>query len=340
MNRADQALIDVLAANAAVTVIGDEDQSIYGFRNAHPEGIVEYAHTHAGTHDELLDECRRCPQRVVQIANALIGHNQRIAPKTLNSYSQNGQGQVYIIQHNSIDDEVQTLADYIDWYLQGNSDVPAGEVLVLAYRCVIGNGIRDTLNVKVQQYQRPWTARSFYFEDALSTAAAADGFCLLTLLVNGNDRIALRYWLGADAKDRRSRPYARLRAHCEQTGQSPRVALEALAAGTLQLPYSTPLVARFNDLEHRLAALVPLDLQQLIDVLFPAANQDTASIRQAACLIAADVAQPPELLEELRVAITQPELPGPQSNAVRIMSLHKSKGLTARLVIIAGRFLE
>jgi DNA helicase-2/ATP-dependent DNA helicase PcrA len=90
LNRADQALIDVLAANAAVTVIGDEDQSIYGFRNAHPEGIVEYAQTHAGTHDELLDECRRCPQRVVQIANALIGHNQRSAPKTLNPSAHNG----------------------------------------------------------------------------------------------------------------------------------------------------------------------------------------------------------------------------------------------------------
>jgi len=43
-----------------------------------------------------------------------------------------------------------------------------------------------------------------------------------------------------------------------------------------------------------------------------------------------------ELLEELRVLITQPEIPGSHGNSVRIMSLHKSKGLTARLVIIAG----
>jgi DNA helicase II / ATP-dependent DNA helicase PcrA len=39
---------------------------------------------------------------------------------------------------------------------------------------------------------------------------------------------------------------------------------------------------------------------------------------------------------KLRVVITQPELPGSQGNAVRIMSLYKSKGLTARLVVIAG----
>jgi DNA helicase II / ATP-dependent DNA helicase PcrA len=39
LNRADQALIDAISGNAAVTVIGDEDQSIYSFRHAHPEGI-------------------------------------------------------------------------------------------------------------------------------------------------------------------------------------------------------------------------------------------------------------------------------------------------------------
>jgi DNA helicase-2/ATP-dependent DNA helicase PcrA len=43
-----------------------------------------------------------------------------------------------------------------------------------------------------------------------------------------------------------------------------------------------------------------------------------------------------ELLEELRVLIIQPEIPGSQGNLVRIMSLHKSKGLTSKLVVIAG----
>jgi superfamily I DNA/RNA helicase len=64
---------------SSVTVVGDEDQSIYSFRYAHPEGIVEYPLTHPQTHDELLDVCRRCPRRVVEIANALISQNQRLA---------------------------------------------------------------------------------------------------------------------------------------------------------------------------------------------------------------------------------------------------------------------
>jgi hypothetical protein len=51
-----------------------------------------------------------------------------------------------VVQHHSIADEINTLADYIDWYLQQHPGEAAGEVLVLANRRMIGNGIRDRLN--------------------------------------------------------------------------------------------------------------------------------------------------------------------------------------------------
>jgi DNA helicase II / ATP-dependent DNA helicase PcrA len=336
LNKADQALIDAISGNAAVTVIGDEDQSIYSFRHAHPEGIYEYPATHAGTHDELLNECRRCPQRVVAIANDLISRNQRLTPKVLSPYTPNGQGNIYIVQHHSIADEIQAIADYIDWYLLQNPTLPAGEVLVLSSRRQIGNGIRDNLNTIAQQNGRGWEAQSFYFEDALKTDIAADGFALLTLVVDPEDRPSLRYWLSEHKQDGRRRPYQRLREHCEHSGQSPRATLQNIAGGTLNIPHAGSLVARFDELNQRLTALMALDMPALIDALFPDGNPETASIRKAALLIAPAVTTAKELLDQLRTVITQPDLPGSQGNSVRIMSLYKSKGLTARLVIIAG----
>jgi superfamily I DNA/RNA helicase len=79
-----------------------------------------------------------------------------------------------------------------------------------------------------------------------------------------------------------------------------------------------------------------LDIPQLVDALFPDSNLDVAAVRQAALLVSPNVQSFSELLAELRTDIIQPELPGTQGPSVRIMSLHKSKGLTARLVIIAG----
>jgi superfamily I DNA/RNA helicase len=72
LNCAEQVLIDLLAEQGTLTVIGDEDQSIYSFKHAHPEGIVTFADGHPGTHDETLDSCRRCPTAVVALANHLI----------------------------------------------------------------------------------------------------------------------------------------------------------------------------------------------------------------------------------------------------------------------------
>jgi len=336
LNRAEQVLIDALARNGAVTIVGDEDQSIYGFKNAHPEGIVEYPQTHANTHDELLNECRRCPSTIVWMANALIAHNLRLAPKALNAFPQNGNGDVHIVQHGTIATEIETLAAYIEWYLTSHPALPAGEVLVLANRRVIGNGIRDSLNARAQLHHRPWSAQSFYFEDALRTEAAAEGFALLTLLVNPEDRPALRYLLGAGQQDCRRKRYARLRTYCEQAAVTPRAALQRLAAGTLRLPHTQTLIARFAEIEQRLAGLQPLNIQRLTDELFPEGSANVSAVRQAAVLVAPNAQSPAELLSELRTAIVQPELPGTQGPAVRIMSLHKSKGLTARLVVIAG----
>ena len=83
LNRAEQVLVDLLAEHGSLSVIGDEDQSIYSFKHAHPDGIVTFADAHAGTHDETLNVCRRCPTRVVTLSNSLIAQNQTASGRPL-----------------------------------------------------------------------------------------------------------------------------------------------------------------------------------------------------------------------------------------------------------------
>jgi superfamily I DNA/RNA helicase len=45
---------------------------------------------------------------------------------------------------------------------------------------------------------------------------------------------------------------------------------------------------------------------------------------------------PAQILDELVTTITQPELPGERDDVIRVMSLHKSKGLTAKCVVVTG----
>lgn len=50
LNKAEQMLIDLMAENGSNVVVGDEDQSIYAFRHANPDGIRNFALTHEHTH--------------------------------------------------------------------------------------------------------------------------------------------------------------------------------------------------------------------------------------------------------------------------------------------------
>lgn len=329
LNRAEQDLLDLLASNGDTAIVGDVDQSIYRFRHANPEGIEEYANTHPHTHDENLEECRRCPTRVVAIADRLIRHNHpghqqpRLRPKP-----DNAQGEVHIVQWPSIEDEVAGLGDYISWLIHQRNYAP-GEILVLTPRRRIGYLLRDHLSASGD------AVHSFYHEEALEEDEAQRAFAILTLATNNEDRIALRWWLGHGSTTARVGPYRRLREYCEQSGLSPWQAVTALSNGEIQLPYGETLVARFQELTQILEDLANQDLLTVIEQLMPANVDGCRVLREAALLAAPACEGAADLFRALRTTVTQPEMPE-EGDFVRIMSLHKSKGLTSRAVVIAG----
>ncbi len=329
LNRAEQELLDLLAANGETTIVGDVDQSIYRFRYANPEGIEEYADTHPHTHDEDLDECRRCPKRVVAIADRLIRHNHpgetepRLRPKPSNP-----EGEIYIVQWPSIEEEVAGLGAYVSWLIHNRNYAP-GEILVLTPRRRIGYRIRDHIAAADEP------VHSFYYEEALEEDQAQRAFALLTLLTNIEDRVALRWWLGHGTSTHRVGPYRRLREHCQATGQSPWQALTALEAGELQLPQTGSLVERFQELKQNLGQLEDKQPTEVVDILLPDGADATRVLREAALLALPECETTGDLFRALRVTVTQPEMPQ-EGDFVRIMSLHKSKGLTSRAIIVAG----
>jgi len=114
--------------------------------------------------------------------------------------------------------------------------------------------------------------------------------------------------------------------------------LEQLRDGILTLPHTARVVQAFIDLCAELRALDSLaDIPALIDQLFPDGQHATRDIRQLALrLYAEDVGvERAGFVSKLVTAISQPEIPN-QVDQVRIMSLHKSKGLSAPVTIVAG----
>ncbi len=227
LNRAEQVLVDLLAEHGSLNVIGDEDQSIYSFKHAHPEGIVAFAVVHPGTHDETLDICRRCPTRVVTLSNSLITHNRTASGRPLQPRQGNGAGNVQIVQWASMDAEAQGIAQYVVHRIE-QGDVSAGDVLILAPRRQLGYAVRDSL------LEAGVVAHSFFNEQALDgnpkqldACQAQEMYTLLTLLAEPEDRVALRCWCGFGSDGLGEAGWRRIRATCEETGDSPRTGTRA-----------------------------------------------------------------------------------------------------------------
>ena len=331
LNKAEQSAIELLSDDADVCIVGDDDQSIYSFKHAHPEGIREWVEINADADDLTLVECRRCPTRVVAMANSLIAHNQmRPVPRQLVPRAENGQGDVRILQYVSLDDEIEGVATIITAMVE--SGTPPGDSLVLAQRSVIGTPIYERL------IQAEIPVRSYYAEAELAGDDAQLRFALLKLFVNRDDRVALRWLLGLGSANWRAPAYRRIREYCEANNSSPWVVLSDVADGNYSIPHVSTLVAQFKDIRDQLDTLEQChDLYAVIDQAFPDGLEGTRELRQVALGVLDELEDENRVrfLSELISAIATPEVPS-EIEDVRVMSLHKSKGLSAPVTIIAG----
>lgn len=331
LNKAEQSAIELLSDNADVCIVGDDDQSIYSFKHAHPEGIREWVEMNVGADDLTLVECRRCPTRVVHMANSLIAHNQyRPVPRQLVPRTENGAGDVRIIQYVSLDDEIQGVVNTIAELIQ--SGTPPGDILVLAQRGVIGTPIFERL------VEQEIPVRSYYVEAELDSEEAQRRFALLKLFVSRNDRVALRWLLGLGSDNWCAPAYRRIRERCDANNSYPWKVLSEVADGNYSIPYVGPLVDRFREIRDQLEQLEQCpDIRAVIDHIFPDGFAGTRELREVALAILDKLEDDnrARFLSELVSAIATPEIPS-EIEDVRIMSLHKSKGLSAPVTIIAG----
>ncbi|MBU1298374.1 MAG: ATP-dependent helicase [Bacteroidetes bacterium] len=329
LNKAEQELIDVLGKNSSIAVVGDPDQSIYKFRYAHPEGLSDFVTNHAGVDEKGLDKCRRCPTKVVDLANELILNNHPTGVVgRLQPTDGNPEGKVHIVQWNDLDEQTKGITKYIK-HLIDSERYQAKDFLVLCPRRQIGYAIRDLL------LKKNIPSHSFFNEESLEEEEAQRAFTLLCLVVDDEDRVALRFWLGLGSNSWLENEYRRLREYCEQNDSEPLQVLNQIVDGTIELTKVSNLVNRFRSLIEKLEVLKDLKGQELVDSLFPEKKDWALLLREASMIDLNDDTTSKHLLERLRSIITQPEIPD-SPDYVRVMSLYKSKGLTSRVTIVVG----
>ena len=331
LNKAEQSLIDLISGKGNLAIVGDVDQSIYSFRHANPEGITNFDEQHPRTDDRTLDICRRCPKRVVTIADELIRKNYiGMEEPRLYSKPDNPEGEVHIVQWSSVLGEVEGISEFVS-YLIRDREYEAGDIMILTPRRRLAYIIRDQLA------KQDIPVHSFYYEEALETEAAQRSFAIITLLANPYDRVALRWWVGNGSDNFLSGQYSKLRAHCENANAEPKDVLDAVLSGKQNLSGINGIMVRYKELVSFQERYSDTSLPELITDLLPESDEELGVLRTVAirAVMYEGAESLSDLLEAVQKFVTQPEMPQ-EGTSVSIMSLHKSKGLTCKVAIVVG----
>lgn len=138
-NPSEQELVSAVSHYATETIIlGDDDQSIYGFKDADPDGIISVYNNDKVEKIPHQNVCYRCPDEVVDLGIKLLAANKRRIQK---EWKKNGNpGSVNIRQF-------KTNAEEDDYVLSKIEEIrkaePEASILILSPLRLVVDGLRE-----------------------------------------------------------------------------------------------------------------------------------------------------------------------------------------------------
>jgi DNA helicase II / ATP-dependent DNA helicase PcrA len=345
LNRCEIAVMEHLVGEGrSLFVAGDDDQSIYGFRNAFPLGLREFSSGFPEADDGELVECHRCDSDILRMALNVAEQDENRIPKELRPVEGAAAGQVEAHSFRTSIEEASGIAD-ICRQLHDQADVASGNMLVLLRsdpRGVYSRPIIDALSAVGLAAEVP--------ADPLALLGTEDGrqvVLLLRLLADREDGLAWRQML--KLRDNRVGDGALLAIYrtADSRGERYHDTLSAIAA-------------RSEVLEHQSRRRVAEDVQRIHELLDglqeylegPADEGVTALIDAIGVdpderegieelLLSVVVDEDPtlkdveEALHSSRGALDETQRSGDE-DLIPIMTMHSAKGLTAEAVIVAA----
>ncbi|MBA2657507.1 MAG: UvrD-helicase domain-containing protein [Tatlockia sp.] len=172
----------IVGKRAAFTVVGDDDQSIYAWRGAKPENLVQLQQDYPQLKLIKLEQNYRSTCRILHVANQLIANNPHVFEKKL--WSELGQGEMLRVLccKDENDEADQVVADMISHKLRNRRDYSEYAIL---YR---GNHQSRVFEKVLRQHSLSY--RISGGQSWFARAEVKDIFAYLKLLSNETDDAA------------------------------------------------------------------------------------------------------------------------------------------------------
>jgi DNA helicase-2/ATP-dependent DNA helicase PcrA len=131
LNKCDLEIIKKLAeTGACVYACGDDDQSIYGFRFAYPQGIRMFEQEYSPCAVLLLQNCIRCGGNILQLALFVASLDISRIPKTLIPHNKEELGEVNLLNFSNEREEAACVAKICKYLIEVKDIIPK-DILIL-----------------------------------------------------------------------------------------------------------------------------------------------------------------------------------------------------------------
>ena len=330
-----------------VVAVGDDDQSIYGWRGAKIENIQRFTQDFSATCTVRLEQNYRSSQTILRAANGVIANNQGRLGKELWTAGESGE-QISLYAGFNEQDEARYIVEQIEqWTGAGNTRASAA----ILYRSNAQSRVLEEALIRAQVPYRIYGGQRFYERIEIRNALA-----YLRLLLSRGDDAAVERVINTPPRGIGGKTLDVVR-ECARSREIPlwnaitaviaEQALPARALGALE-----GFVALINELD---SGTDELSLEEVVEQVIQGASLIEFYQKEKGEKGQARV----ENLEELVSAAKQfvagdDELPPLQQfldsaaldagdaqadeheDSVQLMTLHSAKGLEFPLVFLAG----
>ncbi len=348
-NTIQYAWLRVLAGDhCAVTAVGDDDQSIYGWRGAKIENIQQFSKDFSGAAVVRLEQNYRSTSTILSAANAVIQHNTERLGKELWTEGDEGEPIALYAGFNEVD-EANFIVNRIESWIDGGRQ--RAECAVLYRSNAQSRSLEDAL-LRASVPYRVYGGQRFYDRMEIRNALA-----YMRLLLNRDDDAALERVINVPPRGIGEKTLQQLRL-CARDKQLPlwQSITRLQQDGEMTKRAATALAQFTNLIEQLERDTRDASLHELTDHVISASGlveyhrnekgergmarvENLEELVSATRAFDADPAEDAGALQQFldSAALDAGERQADEyEDSVQLMTLHSAKGLEFPLVFIAG----
>lgn len=183
-NHAQYRLVHLLAERFKnVCVVGDADQSIYGWRGADMQNILDFEKDYPDAQTIMLEQNYRSTKNILKAANAVIENNINRQDKKLWTDNVHGD-KIMVYFANDEYDETEYVANKIAEFMREDSSLTFDDFAILYRTNALSRVMEDTLKKRQLPYQIVGGTGYYERKEILDLVA------YLTLIVNPADNLS------------------------------------------------------------------------------------------------------------------------------------------------------